>query len=110
SLARSGRIDDALSALERAAALAPREPLYGYAVGLALVSAGERERAIESLEATRRASPGYVPALFALATLHRDAGDIDSALRYTREALAVSPSAPGARALLAELESGARSR
>ena len=110
SLARSGRIDDALSALERAAALAPREPLYGYAVGLALVSAGEREHAIESLEATRRASPGYVPALFALATLHRDAGDIDSALRYTREALAVSPSDPGARALLAELESGARSR
>src|SRR5690606_15354388 len=84
SLARSGRLDEALAALERAEALAPREPLYGYAVGLALVSAGEPERAIGSLTETARRSPGYVPALFALATLHRDVGDVESALRYTR--------------------------
>jgi len=110
SLARSGRLDEALAALERAEALAPREPLYGYAVGLALVSAGEPERAIGSLTETARRSPGYVPALFALATLHRDVGDVESALRYTRAALAASPSDPGARALLAELESRPPSR
>lgn len=110
SFARSGRVDDALAALERAAALAPEEPLYAYAVGLALVSAGDRERAIETLEATAQASPGYVPALFALATLFRDAGDIPSALRYANKALEVSPSDPGARALLAELENRVRGR
>jgi tetratricopeptide (TPR) repeat protein len=110
SLARSARVDEALSALERAAALAPGEPLYGYAVGLALVSAGGPGRAIESLEAASRAFPGYVPALFALATLYRDEGDIERALQYVRQALEISPSDPGARALLAELENRAQAR
>lgn len=105
SLVRSGRPKAALPELERAAALAAGEPLYRYAAGLALASSEHADAAIAALEAAYERFPGYAPTLVALATLHRDAGRPDRALPYVRRLLEVSPSDPGARALLAQLES-----
>src|SRR5690606_22616389 len=92
SLVRGGRLDEALPELRRAAEAAPDEPRYPYALGLALVSLERREDAIEVLTGAADRFPGYPPTLLALATLHRDAGDVGSARDYTRRLLEVSPS------------------
>jgi predicted CXXCH cytochrome family protein len=104
SLVRSDRLPDALAALQRAAELAPDTPYYEYVIGVALNSTGERERALETLEAVHERFPGHRETVLALATIHRDGGEIAEALVYARRLLALSPWDPAAEALIAELE------
>lgn len=108
SLVRSEREAEALELIERAAGLAPREPYYAYALGVGLYSAGEQDRALALLDEAHERFPAYRDILFALATMHRDAGGIDEALDYTRRMLDLSAADADARALLAELQSLAR--
>ncbi len=108
SLVRAEREAEALELIERAAELAPREPYYAYALGVGLYSAGEQERALTLLGEAHERFPGYRDILFALATMHRDAGGVDEALDYTRRMLELSAADAEARALLAELQSLAR--
>ncbi|MBN1239097.1 MAG: tetratricopeptide repeat protein [Gammaproteobacteria bacterium] len=108
SLVRGGRLDAALEALRRAADGAADEPRYAYAYAIALNSA-DPEQALEVLGAAARRFPGHPPTLFALATLHRDRGDVPAALRYTEQLLGVSPADAGGRALKAQLEAAAAS-
>jgi tetratricopeptide (TPR) repeat protein len=106
SLVRSGRLDDALAELRRAAVGAD-EPRYAYAHGIALGSAGRMEQALDVLTEAARRFPGHAPTLFALAALHRDAGNAGLALDYAQRMLEVSPSDADGRALKAQLEAAA---
>jgi len=105
SLVRSNAPDDAFTELELAAALAPDAPYYQSVVGIALNSSGERERALETLLDVHARFPGHRDTLLALATIHRDGGEIDQAAVYARRLLALSPADTVARSLLDELAS-----
>ncbi len=104
-LVRSQRADEALDALERAAKLAPESPRHAYVYGVALASAGKPQRALAVLEEAHRSHPGTPDLLVALATLHRDAGDLDAALVHARKLVELRPEDPAARSLVLELES-----
>ena len=58
------------------------------------------------LEAARAQHPRNRDLLVALATLSRDAGRNDAALRYARTLVEVFPEDPDARALLGQLAAG----
>lgn len=106
SLVRSNRLDEALELLREASELGTAEPLYAYVYGVALHSSGARDAGLEELENVAESFPGYAPVLFALATMHRDAGGIETAREYARRLLDVSPGDSAARALAAELGAG----
>ena len=68
-------------------------------------SSGERERALETLIEVHDRFPGHRDTLLALATIHRDGGEIEPAEIYARRLLALSPTDTVARNLLDELTS-----
>ncbi len=103
-LIRQGRGDEALEALGEAVRLSPERTRFAYVYGVALDSAGKKKRALLVLAEAQRAHPGDVDLLVALATLHRDAGERDAALRYARQLLDLRPEDPAARALVRGLE------
>jgi Flp pilus assembly protein TadD len=72
--------------------------------GVALDSTGEKQRALEVLAEAQRAHPGDLDLLAALATLHRDAGERDAALRYARQLLELRPEDPATQSMVRELE------
>ena len=96
-----------MEALQRAAELAPDEPYYQYVIGIALNSTGERAAALQRLRATHVRFPGHRDTIVALATIHRDGGEVDEARQYAERLLEMSPADPSARALIDELNSGA---
>jgi tetratricopeptide (TPR) repeat protein len=102
---RSQRTPEAVEMLSRAAALAPGNPRYAYVYGVALHSTGESARALDVLAEAHRAHPGSTEILIALATLHRDLGQVEQALVYARKLLALSPNSPDAQGLVRALES-----
>ncbi len=91
SYVRLGDAAAALASLERAAELAPSDPYHAYTYGLALASVETRDAALDYLAEAHARFPGYAPILIALATMHRDAGQIDAAREFTRRLLEVSP-------------------
>jgi len=101
---RQGRRDEALVALRRAAEGAPDAWRHFYVYGLALHESGETERGLAVLRAAHDRHPTSRAILVALATLRRDAGDREAALRHARALLALDPGDPDARALISELE------
>jgi len=104
SLVRAGESDNAFTELERAADLAPASPYYQYVIGIALNSNGERNRAVEALQTVHGRFPGHRETLLALATIHRDGGEVSEASVYAQRLLELSPGDPTARGLLSELE------
>jgi predicted CXXCH cytochrome family protein len=107
SLARSGRLEEALAELERAAGLSSA-PEFVYAYAVALHSSGRARQAIRRLEAARVRHPNDRNLLFALAAYYRDAGDTASAIRHARRLLEYHPDDAQTRALLRSLERGGR--
>ena len=105
SLVRSDAAADAFAEFELAAALEPDAPYYQYVIGIALNSSGDRERALETLVEVHARFPGHRDTLLALATIHRDGGEIEPAAIYARRLLALSPADSVARSLLNELAS-----
>ncbi|MDE0363801.1 MAG: tetratricopeptide repeat protein, partial [Rhodospirillaceae bacterium] len=91
----------------RAAELAPDEPYYQYVIGIALNSTGERAAAVQRLREVHARFPGHRDTVVALATIHRDGGEVDEARMYAQRLLEMSPADPSARALIEELNSGA---
>lgn len=81
SLVRSGRRSEAILELKRAAELAPHVR-FSYAYALALHGSGKIKEAIETLQRAHAREPRDRDVLFALATLHRDAGGSGKALEY----------------------------
>ncbi len=105
ALVRQGRNPEAIAELARAAELAPESPRYAYVYGIALHSTGEVERARAVLDDAYRRHPGEPSLLTGLVTLNRDAGNLELALRYAVALVELIPEDPGARQLLAEIQS-----
>ncbi|MGI9259725.1 MAG: tetratricopeptide repeat protein [Gammaproteobacteria bacterium] len=104
SLVRSGDAEAAYEEFRTAAELEPGSPHYRYVIGIALNSSSDREGALMSLADTHERFPGHRDTLLALATIHRDGGEIAEALEYTNRLLELSASDSVAQSLLAELE------
>lgn len=105
-LARARRLDDAVTALGRAAELARDNARYGYVYGVALHSTGRSDRALVVLERAHVLHPGNAEILVALATINRDRGAREAARAYARKLVEVTPNDPAARQLLRELGGG----
>jgi tetratricopeptide (TPR) repeat protein len=106
ALARGGQTDAALEHLRLAASLPPRSSRYAYVYGVALNSLGRSAEALEVLRLARDDWPANRDLLIGLATISRDAGDVDDARAYARQLAELDPDDPVARQLLAELLPG----
>jgi tetratricopeptide (TPR) repeat protein len=104
ALVRAGRPDEALPLLERARELAPDEPRYAYVHGIALNSLAGTPAALEALARTQARFPGHAETLVALATISRDAGNVEDARRYARLLEVVSPANPVSQGLIEALQ------
>lgn len=105
-LVRMKRQDEALEAFRRAAALQPDDPRHGYVYAIALNSAGRAGEAVTVLERVHQRSPHHREVLVALATINRDRGQRDAAIRYAEKLAALSPEDEAARRLLDQLRAG----
>jgi tetratricopeptide (TPR) repeat protein len=101
---RGGQSDTAVEAFRRSVELVPDQPYYRYVLGVALNSTGSAAEAIEELERGYELFPGYRDIPLALATMYRDSGNKEAALRYARELLDLSDQDPAALRLINELE------
>jgi len=108
SLVRSGRLDEAMTHLDAALSTAPEAPYFAYVRAIALNSRGEQTQAIEALRSTHERFPGHRDTLFGLATILRDAGEIDAALEYAEKLVTLTPADSAARNLIRELEAARR--
>ena len=75
-----------------------------YAV--ALDSTGKRREALKVLEASHRRHPADRDTLLALATINRDLGAREAALRYGQQLLQLLPAEPGVQQLVRQLQGG----
>jgi predicted CXXCH cytochrome family protein len=103
-LVRTGRALEALTELETAAALEPLDPRFAYTLGVALNSERQSERALEVLASAVARHPNDRDILFALATMHRDAGAPADGLRYARRLAELEPGDRSIADLVAQLE------
>lgn len=105
-LARQQRYDEALAELALAARLAPGDARYAYVYSVALDSNGKRREALNVLEANHARHPTDRDTLLALATINRDIGARETALRYATKLQALLPGEPGIQQLVRQLEAG----
>jgi tetratricopeptide (TPR) repeat protein len=103
SLVRSRRPEAALSELRSAAALAPENPRYAYVLGIALNSLAGPAEALEVLSEAHSTFPTDFDISMALATVRRDAGDIEAALDVAYELARRHPEEPAVLGLLRSL-------
>lgn len=99
-LIRLKRYDEGVAELEAAAALLPRSAETQYFYGVALNSLGRFPEALPYLEKAHALAPGHLEYLTGLATVCRDAGRNDLALKYARLALGIEPDNPQLQALV----------
>ncbi|MCB1207128.1 MAG: ammonia-forming cytochrome c nitrite reductase subunit c552 [Verrucomicrobiae bacterium] len=102
-LVRQKRYDEGVAELGQAAALLPENPGTQYFYGVALNSLGRFPEALPYLEKARELAPRHLEYLTGLATVCRDAGKMDLALKYAREALALEPDNPQLQSLVRSL-------
>jgi len=103
SYVRRRAIPAALAELKRAAELDPDTPRFAYGYAIALNSTGQGDKAIDVLTDSLQHHPHDRATLFALATICRDRGRRDSAIRYARQLIRYWPTDPQARQLLQSL-------
>jgi Tfp pilus assembly protein PilF len=101
---RQKRLSEAVESLERATRLAPDAPRYSYVYALALQSTDRSDQAMAELARAHDLHPAYLDIVVALATLHRDRGEVEPALTYARKWQQLAPRDPRAMQLMAELE------
>jgi len=101
---RLGHLVAAVPALARAAELAPGVARYAHVYGVALEATGDARGAIAVLSAAHERHPREPAILLDLATIHRDAGEAETALRYAAELVELRPDDPQARRLLEQLQ------
>lgn len=100
-LAGYGRMADALPLLEKAAALAPDEPIVWQRLGEVRLKNNQTDGAATAFTAVLRLRPNDVHALFGLARCDLQAGRLTAARGRLQEAVAANPDFPGAQSLLA---------
>jgi Flp pilus assembly protein TadD len=101
---RQHRGEEALSLLQKAAALAPGAPRYSYVYGVALYSSGKRELGLDILKKANLRFPADRDILIGLATMSAEAGHLEAAKKYAEQLMEVAPSDPRGNALLRQLE------
>jgi predicted CXXCH cytochrome family protein len=102
-LIRNQRYAEAVKRLGQAAELRPDNARYSFAYALALQKIGNTRKASTVLIAAHDRHPNNRDILFTLAILSRDRGDVETAARYAKALLELSPDDPGARQLLESL-------
>jgi tetratricopeptide (TPR) repeat protein len=90
-LVRKQRHLEAIAALAQAARLRPDVPGYSYVYAVALHDTGKSREAIDVLEAAHRRHPYAREIVTALATFHREQGNLEAARHYTTILQALSP-------------------
>jgi tetratricopeptide (TPR) repeat protein len=107
-LARQKRYAEAIAELGLAARMAPADARYAYVYAVALDSTGKRREALKVLEANHGRHPADRDTLLALATINRDLGAREAALRYGQQLLQLLPAEPGVQQLVRQLQGGQR--
>jgi lipopolysaccharide biosynthesis regulator YciM len=93
-----------VDSLERAARRAPDAPRYSYVYALALQATDRSDQAMAELARAHDRHPDSLDIVVALATLHRDRGEIEPALVYARKWQRLASRDPRAMQLVEELE------
>jgi tetratricopeptide (TPR) repeat protein len=106
AMVRRGDNQKALIALKTASELEPQTPRYAYVYGVALNSTGRSEKAIQVLTQAHNYHPRQRDIIFALATIYRDAGNRNEAVKWTHYLLEINPGDATAHELLKALEKG----
>jgi Flp pilus assembly protein TadD len=99
-LVRGKRAGEALPWLMGAAERAPENARYAYVYGIALNSTGQIDKALDVLASAQKRHPHDRNLLYALVTMNRDAGRLQSARRYAEKLAAVAPNDPAITNLL----------
>lgn len=81
---RGKRLEEALDELRRAMELDSDNPRYPYVYAVALKETGDVAGALEVLAGAYQGHPSNRDILLALATIHRDAGNLADALSYAQ--------------------------
>lgn len=102
-LIRQKRYDEGVAELRIATELLPNNAQTQYFYGVALNSLGRFPEALPYLEKAHQLAPYHLEYLTGLATVCRDAGKMDLALKYAREALKIEPGNPQLQQLVRSL-------
>jgi Flp pilus assembly protein TadD len=102
-LIRQRRYAEATEHLGHATRLQPDSSRYSYVYAIALQEIGETKGALSVLGTAHDRHPNDREILFALATMSRDSGDLDSAVGYAEALVKLSPTQPDALRLLESL-------
>lgn len=86
-----GRLADAIAEYERAAEVAPEDPLVHYNLGLALTRAGRRAEAVGRFETAIALDPGYRDAHYNLAVALGEEGRWTAAAEHFERAWRIDP-------------------
>jgi tetratricopeptide (TPR) repeat protein len=102
-LVRAGRREEAWGELKRAAELAPENAHFGYVLGVAVASAGDRAQGVQILRNVLRRHAYDRETLSALASFEAALGHRDEALTYAERLAELEPQDPDVQALLTQL-------
>ncbi|MFK7957652.1 MAG: tetratricopeptide repeat protein [Lysobacterales bacterium] len=103
-LVRQKRIPDALGALKTASSLAPDNSRFIYVYAIALNSTGHAVAALPLMAKARERFPDDFDIGWALATLQRDAGQLESARTTAQQLASAFPTNRNIQALLRSLQ------
>lgn len=103
ALVRQSDPAGALVELRKANELAPDNARYAYVYAIALNSAGAADEAIRLLAHVHQRHPTNREVLVALATLSRDAGNVEKAITYAQALVALEPANAEYRSFLTDL-------
>ncbi len=96
-----GRMEEALPLLQKAAALAPGQPIVWLRLGEARLKNNQPAEAAAAFQEALQRKPAEIHALFGLARCDLQAGRLTAARSRLQEAAAADPDFPGAPSLLA---------
>jgi tetratricopeptide (TPR) repeat protein len=102
-LVRAGRRQEAWSELKRAAELAPENAHFGYVLGVAVASAGDRAQGVQILRNVLRRHAYDRETLSGLASFEAALGHRDEALAYAKRLVELEPQDPDVQALLKQV-------
>lgn len=96
---REKKTDKALEYLERAVKLDPESARFSYVYGIGLHSSKRSKEGFAVLEKALERHPYDRDLLYALATINRDVGNLEDALKYTTRLIEIYPQIPAYRQL-----------